>query len=83
MLNHAKSLGISTEKPRFPIVRSERWVHPDFAHGIAADSPVPLKGAAAIRVRLLEGKTVDSATEGLFVRCKVAAKGTSDWHLDI
>ena len=43
---------------------------------------VPLKGAAVIRVRLLEGKAVDSATEGpeIFIRCKTAAKGTSDWH---
>ena len=36
MLNHAKSLGISTEDPRFPIVRFEHWVHPEFVHGIAA-----------------------------------------------
>ena len=51
-------------------------------HGIAAGSPVPLKGAAVITVRLLEGKAVDSATEGpeIFIRCKIAAKGTSDWH---
>ena len=52
MLNHAKSVGIGTE-----------WVHPEFVHGIAAGSPVPLKGGAVIRVRLLEGKAVDSATE--------------------
>ena len=64
VLNHAKSLGIGTEDPRFPIVKFERWVHPEFVHGIAAGSPVPLKGAAVIRVRLLEGKAVDSATEG-------------------
>ena len=51
MLNHAKSLEISTEDPRLPIVRFERSVHPEFAHGIAARSPVPLKGAAARRAR--------------------------------
>ena len=43
MLNHAKSLGIGTEDPRFPIVKFERWVHPEFVHGIAAGSPVPLR----------------------------------------
>ena len=33
-------------------------------------------------VRLLEGRTVEDAKEGaeIFVRCKVAAKGTRDWH---
>ena len=74
MLKHVKSLGIGTEDARFPIVRFERWVDAEFLPGIAAGSPVPLKGAA--------GKSVDSATEGpeIFVRCKVAAKGTSDWH---
>ena len=81
VLSHAKNLGIRTEDPRFPIVRFERWVHPEFIHGIAAGSPVPLKGAAVFRVRLLEGKAVDSAKEGpeIFIR-KIAAKGTSDWH---
>ena len=59
MLNHAKSLGIGTEDRRFLIVKFERWVHPEFVHGIAAGSSVPLKGAAVIRVRLLEGKAVD------------------------
>ena len=39
-------------------------------------SPVPLKGVTVIRVRLLEGKAVDSATE-IFIRCKIASKGTS------
>ena len=42
------------------MVRFERWVHPEFVHGVAAGSPVPLKGA----VRLLEGKAVDLAMEG-------------------
>ena len=34
------------------------------------------------RERPLSGKAVDSATEGpeIFIRCKIAAKGTSDWH---
>ena len=63
-------------------MKFERWVHPEFVHGIAAGSPVALKGAAVIRVRLLEGKAMDSATEGpeIFIRCNIAAKGTLDWH---
>ena len=46
-------------------MRFERWVHPEFA-----GSAVALKGAAVIRVRLLEGKAVDSATQGpeIFIR---------------
>ena len=35
-----------------------------------------------LRVRLMEGKSVENATEGpeIWVRCKIAARGTSDWH---
>ena len=43
---------------------------------------VPLKGAAVLRVTLLEGKTPEEARAGpeIFVRCKIAARGSSDWH---
>ena len=45
-------------------------------------APVPLKGAAVLRVTLLEGKTPEEARAGpeIFVRCKIAARGSSDWH---
>ena len=55
MLNRAAELGIGTEDPRFPVVKLEKWVHPEFVHGIASGAPVPLKGAAVLRVTLLEG----------------------------
>ena len=45
MLNRAAELGIGTEDPRFPVVKLEKWVHPEFVHGIASGAPVPLKGA--------------------------------------
>ena len=54
MLNRAAELGIGTEDPRFPVVKLEKWVHPEFVHGIASGAPVPLKGAAVLRVTLLE-----------------------------
>ena len=53
-----------------------------FVHGIASGAPVPLKGAAVLRVTLLEGKTPEEARAGpeIFVRCKIAARGSSDRH---
>ena len=73
MLNRAAELGIGTEDPRFPVVKLEKWVHPEFVHGIASGAPVPLKGAAVLRVTLLEGKTPEEARAG-------PARGSSDWH---
>ena len=49
MMNRAAELGIGTEDPGFPVVRLEKWVHPEFVHGIAARAPVPLKRAAVLR----------------------------------
>ena len=82
MLNRAATLGITPQDKRFPVVRFEKWVYPEYVHGIASGASVPLKGAVVLRVRLMEGKSVESATEGpeIWVRCKVAARGTSDWH---
>ena len=51
MLNRAAELGIGTEDPRFPVVKLEKWVHPEFVHGIASGAPVPLKGAAVWKGR--------------------------------
>ena len=45
MLNKAKELGLKPDDPKFPVVQMERWVHAEAVHGIAASSPVPLKGA--------------------------------------
>eukprot|EP00435_Cladocopium_sp_Y103_P020683 s114_g5.t1 len=74
MLNRAADLGIGPEHRRF-----EKRAYPEYVHGIAAGSPVPLKGAV---VRLLEGTDPENARDGpeVLVRCKVAARGTSDWH---
>ena len=82
MMNRAAELGIGTEDPGFPVVRLEKWVHPEYVHGIASGAPVPLKGAAVLRVTLLEGRTADDCRPNteIFVRCKIAARGTSDWH---
>ena len=82
MLNRAADLGIGPEDRRFPVLRFEKWTYPEFVHGIAAASPVPLKGGVVLRVTLMEGEDPESATDGpeVFVRCKVAARGTSDWH---
>ena len=87
MLNHAKSLGIGTEDPRFPILKFERWVHPEFVHGIAAGSPVPIKGAPVITVRLLEGKAVATAASssedalGCESRHGLAFRPALDYHM--
>ena len=64
------------------MVRLEKWVHPEFVQGIASGARVPLKGAAVLRVTLLEGKTAEGARAGpeIFVRCKIAARGSSDGH---
>ena len=82
MLNRAADLGIGPEDRRFPVIRFEKWAYPEYVHGIAAGSPVPLKGAVVLRVTLLEGTSPENARDGpeVFVRCKVAARGTSDWH---
>ena len=82
ILNHAANLGIKPNSPEFPIVRFEQWVYPEYVHGIASGSPVPLKGAVVLRVRLQEGPDEHRCTDGheIYVRCKIAAKGTSDWH---
>ena len=76
MLNRAAELGIGTNDRRLPVVRLEKWVHPEFVHGIASGAPVPLKGAAVFGVTLLEGETARPGPE-IFVRCKIAARGTS------
>ena len=60
MLNRAADLGIGANDCRFPVVRLEKWVHPEFVHGMALGAPVPLKGAAVLRVTLLEEDPEDS-----------------------
>ena len=82
MLNRAKELGLKPDDPRYPVVQLERWVHAEAVHGIAASSPVPLKGAVVMRVTLLEGFTADDckASHEILVRAKISAKGRSDWH---
>ena len=82
MLNRAATLGIRPDDPRFPVVQFEKWVYPEYVHGIASGSPVPLKGAVVLRVRFQEGTEVSRCKDGpeIFLRCKIAAKGTSDWH---
>ena len=82
ILNHAASMGIKPNSPEFPVVKFEQWVYPEYVHGIASGSPVPLKGAVVLNVRLQEGPDENSCKDGheIYVRCKIAAKGTSDWH---
>ena len=82
MLNRAAELNIGPEHKSFPVLRFEKWLYPEYVHGIASGAPVPLKGAVVLRVRLLEGESAENARDGpeIFVRCKVAARGTSDWH---
>ena len=57
MLNRAADLGIGPEDRRFPVIRFEKWAYPEYVRGIAAGSPVPLKGAVVLRVTLLQGWT--------------------------
>ncbi|CAL1170400.1 unnamed protein product [Cladocopium goreaui] len=82
ILNRAAALGLKPGDKGFPIVQFEQWVYPEFVHGIASGSPVPLKGSVVLKVRLQEGPDTDRCVDGheLYVRCKIAAKGTSDWH---
>ena len=61
IINKARDLGISPDDARYPIVQMERWVHTETAHGIAAGTPVPLKGAVVLRVTLLEGEEPENA----------------------
>ena len=57
-------------------------MHAEAVHGIAASSPVPLKGAVVMRVTLLEGFTPEDCKppHEILVRAKISAKGRSDWH---
>ena len=82
MLNKAKEMGLKPDDPKFPVVQMERWVHAEAVHGIAASSPVPLKGAVVMRVTLLEGFTPEDCkpSHEILVRAKISAKGRSDWH---
>ena len=82
ILNRAATLGLKPGDKGFPIVQFEQWIYPEFVHGIASGSPVPLKGSVVLKVRLQEGPDADRCVDGheLYVRCKIAAKGTSDWH---
>ena len=82
VLNKAKEMGLKPDDPKFPVVQMERWVHAEAVHGIAASSPVPLKGAVVMRVTLLEGFTPEDCkpSHEILVRAKISAKGRSDWH---
>ena len=82
MLNKAKEMGLKPDDPKFPVVQMERWVHAEAVDGIAASSPVPLKGAVVMRVTLLEGFTPEDCkpSHEILVRAKISAKGRSDWH---
>eukprot|EP00435_Cladocopium_sp_Y103_P061782 s612_g23.t1 len=64
ILNHAANLGIKPNSPEFPIVRFEQWVYPEYVHGIASGSPVPLKGAVVLKVRLQEGPDENNCKDG-------------------
>ena len=78
-------------------MKFEQWVYPEYVHGIASGSPVPLKREVVLKVRLQEGlffssefgrlrlqegPDENSCKDGhkIYIRCKIAAKGTSDWH---
>ena len=82
ILNKAASLGLKPEDKGFPIIQFEKWIYQEFVHGIASGSPVPLRGAVVLRVRLQEGTDPLKCTDGpeIFLRCKIASRGTSDWH---
>ena len=36
-------------------MKFEQWVYPEYVHGIASGSPVPLKREVVLKVRLQEG----------------------------
>ena len=76
MLNKAEEMGLKPDDPRFPVVQMERWVHAEAVHGIAASSPVPLKGAVVMRVTLLEGFTPEDCkpSHEILVRAKISAE---------
>ena len=82
MVEHARKKGVQPGSKDYPILRFEKWVFPEFVHGIASGKPVPLKGSVVLRARLQEGPTPQASKDGpeLFIRCKIAAKGCSDWH---
>ncbi|CAJ1448996.1 unnamed protein product, partial [Effrenium voratum] len=82
MVEHARKKGVQPDSKDYPILRFEKWVFPEFVHGIASGKPVPLKGSVVLRARLQEGPTPEASKDGpeLFIRCKIAAKGCSDWH---
>ena len=68
--------------PRYPpVVRLEKWVHPEFVHAIASGAPVHLKGAAVLRVTLLEGRTAEGSRPGpessSAARCDSALRRTT------
>ena len=74
MLNKAAELGVKPDDPRFPVAQLERWVYPEFVHGIASGAPVPLKEAAVLRVRMIGTEVGQCKGPELFVRCKIDAR---------
>ena len=77
-INLARKRGIHPRDENFPIAQFERWPVRETVTGIARGAIVELIGAAVLRVKMLElGKTTGPT---VLVRCKVFAKGTSDWH---
>ncbi|CAJ1456426.1 unnamed protein product [Effrenium voratum] len=55
MVEHARKKGVQPDSKDYPILRFEKWVFPEFVHGIASGKPVPLKGSVVLRARLQEG----------------------------
>ncbi|CAK9039750.1 unnamed protein product [Durusdinium trenchii] len=44
IINRAAELGLRPNDKNFPIIQFEKWLYPEYVHGIASGSPVPLKG---------------------------------------
>ena len=71
MVEHARKKGVQPDSKDYPILRFEKWVFPEFVHGIASGKPVPLKGSVVLRAMFLFIYThFDSYGEGkLFFQC--------------
>ena len=64
MVEHARKKGVQPDSKDYPILRLEKWVFPEFVHGIASGKPVPLKGSVVLRARLQEGPTPEASKDG-------------------
>ena len=77
IINENREAGISFQDKRHPIKQLEKWKHTEGLRGVAGSKTVPLLGAVAVRLNMIElGK--DDGPE-ILARFKVCEAKSTDW----